>query len=62
MARFARVILPGIPYHVTHRGNRREPVFFSNDQREAYQEAFVACGKVCGDESRPRQNVRSRRG
>ena len=37
MARFARVIVPGIPYHVTHRGNRREPVFFSDDQREAYR-------------------------
>ena len=24
MARLARIVLPGIPYHVTHRGNRRQ--------------------------------------
>jgi len=36
MARYARVVAPGIPYHVTHRGNRREPVFFDDDQRRDY--------------------------
>jgi len=29
VARPARVAVPGIPYHVTHRGNRRQDVFFS---------------------------------
>ncbi len=29
MARFARVIAPEIPHHVTARGNRREPIFCS---------------------------------
>ena len=28
MARIARVVVPGLPHHVTQRGNRREPVFF----------------------------------
>ena len=28
MARVARVVVPGLPHHVTQRGNRREPVFF----------------------------------
>ena len=28
MARLARVVAPGIPHHVTQRGNRRQPVFF----------------------------------
>jgi putative transposase len=28
MARMARVVVPGLPHHVTQRGNRREPVFF----------------------------------
>lgn len=28
MARIARIVIPGIPHHVTQRGNRREPVFF----------------------------------
>jgi len=29
MARFARVVLTDLPYHVTHRGNRRDDVFFT---------------------------------
>ena len=28
--------MPEIPYHVTQRGNRREDVFFSDDDRRAY--------------------------
>jgi putative transposase len=28
MARIARVVVPGVPHHITQRGNRREPVFF----------------------------------
>jgi len=28
MARLARVVVPGVPHHVTQRGNRRQPVFF----------------------------------
>ena len=27
MARLARIVLPGIPYHVTQRGNRRQQTF-----------------------------------
>ena len=30
MARMARVVVPGIPHHVTQRGNRRQPVFFED--------------------------------
>ncbi len=36
MARLARVVLPGIPYHITHRGNRRGEVFFCDADREQY--------------------------
>lgn len=36
MPRLARVILPNIPYHVTQRGNRREDVFFNDDDRTFY--------------------------
>jgi len=36
MARFARVLVPGFPYHVTHRGNRGDDVFFSDDDRRTY--------------------------
>jgi len=28
MVRLARVVAPGIPHHITQRGNRREPTFF----------------------------------
>jgi putative transposase len=31
MARLARVVAPGLPHHVTQRGNRRQQTFFSDD-------------------------------
>jgi len=31
MARLARVVIPGVPHHLTQRGNRRQKVFFSAD-------------------------------
>ena len=31
MARLARMVLPGIPHHITQRGNRRERTFFEDD-------------------------------
>ena len=37
MARIARVVVPGLPHHVTQRGNRRERVFFEDDDY-----AFIA--------------------
>jgi len=36
MARLARVTVPGLPHHVTQRGNRRQPVFFADDDYRAY--------------------------
>ena len=36
MARLARVVIPEVAHHVTQRGNRRQPVFFSDDDRRAY--------------------------
>jgi len=36
MARFARVVVPGIPHHVTQRGNRREPIFFETGDQKVY--------------------------
>ncbi|MDH3596812.1 MAG: transposase [Rhodospirillales bacterium] len=37
MARLARAVAPGLPHHVTQRGNRRQTVFFSDDDYEAYR-------------------------
>ena len=36
MARLARVIAPGVPHHLTQRGNRRQQTFFSDDDYRAY--------------------------
>ena len=36
MARLARVVAPGLPHHVTQRGNRRLDTFFSEADYQAY--------------------------
>lgn len=36
MARLARVVVPGLPHHVTQRGNGRAKVFFSDDDYRLY--------------------------
>lgn len=36
MARLARVVVPGLAHHITQRGNRREPVFFGDDDYRGY--------------------------
>ena len=36
MARIARVIAPGIPHHITQRGNRRQQTFFNDEDYQAY--------------------------
>ena len=36
MARLARVVAAGTPHHVTQRGNRRQTVFFGDDDYRAY--------------------------
>jgi putative transposase len=38
MARIARVVAPGLPHHVTQRGNRRLQTFFGDDDYQAYLE------------------------
>ena len=38
MARLARVVAPGLPHHVTQRGNRREPIFFEEGDQEVYRD------------------------
>ncbi len=36
MPRLARTVFAGVPHHITQRGNRREDVFFSDEDRHAY--------------------------
>lgn len=38
MPRKPRIVIPGAPHHVTQRGNRRQTVFFCDDDREFYLE------------------------
>ena len=44
MARLARVVIPGMPHHVTQRGNRRQPTFFHEDDYAAYLELMGSSG------------------
>lgn len=37
MTRLARVVVPGLPHHVTQRGNRREPIFFEHGDQTVYR-------------------------
>ena len=47
MARLPRLILPGIPHHVTQRGNRREQTFFEDGDYELYLDLLAeACGRT----------------
>jgi len=36
MARLARIVVPGLPHHVTQRGNRRENTFFEDGDYALY--------------------------
>jgi putative transposase len=47
MARIARVV-PGLPHHVTQRGNRREPVFFEADDYRLYRRLVAAAARRAG--------------
>ena len=38
MPRKARAVAPGVPHHITQRGNNRQDVFFVDDDRRAYLE------------------------
>jgi putative transposase len=42
MARLARVVAAGLPHHVTQRGNRRQQVFFGEDDYATYRDLLTA--------------------
>ena len=50
MARLARVVVPGLPYHVTQRGNHREAVFFGDDDYQVYLDLIARAAKASGTE------------
>jgi putative transposase len=50
MARIARAVVPGVPHHVTQRGNRRQPVFFRESDYRTYLRLLAAWCSKCGVE------------
>lgn len=47
MARLARLVIPGMPHHITQRGNRRQQTFFHDEDYAAYLELMA---DWCGEE------------
>jgi putative transposase len=46
MARLAGVVAKGLPHHVTQRGNRRQQVFFREEDYQAYLDLLAEwCGR-----------------
>lgn len=41
MARLARIVVPGLPHHVTQRGNRRLETFFGDDDYAVYRDLLA---------------------
>ena len=50
MARLPRLVLPGNPYHVTQRGNRRQTVFFGDDDYALYRDLLGEAARTAGAE------------
>ena len=48
MPRMARVVIPDIPHHIIQRGNRRQPVFFSDADKRAYLDYLRLHAKPAG--------------
>ena len=41
MARLARLVIPGLPHHVTQRGNGRQKTFFEEADYALYLDLFA---------------------
>ncbi|HEY1214984.1 MAG TPA: transposase [Bryobacteraceae bacterium] len=41
MPRRARIVVPGLPHHITQRGNRREAIFFKDGDHEIYKDLLA---------------------
>ncbi len=48
MARLPRVVVPGLPHHVTQRGNRRQQTFFGDEDYAAYRRLLSSSCRACG--------------
>lgn len=45
MARLPRLVLPGFPYLVTQRGNRRQPTFFDDEDYALYRDLLAEAAR-----------------
>ncbi len=50
MARLPRIVIPGLPHHVTQRGNHRERIFFNDDDYALYCDLLAEACKLQGVE------------
>ena len=50
MARLPRLVLPGHPYHVTQRGNRRQPTFLQETDYALYRDMLAESARRAGAE------------
>lgn len=50
MARLPRLVIPGIPYHVTQRGNRRQQTFFEDADYALYRDLLAQSAERGGAE------------
>ena len=50
MARLPRLVLPGHPYHVTQRGNRRQRTFFEDGDYALYRDLLADAARKAGAE------------
>src|SRR5277367_4942885 len=41
MTRLARMVVAGLPHHVTQRGNRREAIFFEDGDHDVYRDLLA---------------------
>lgn len=50
MSRLPRVVVPGYPHHIVQTGNRRQTVFFDDQDQETYLELFSTHATKAGIE------------
>jgi putative transposase len=50
MTRLARMVVAGLPHHVTQRGNRREAVFFEDGDHDIYRDLLAEQTRKAGVE------------
>jgi putative transposase len=48
MPRKSRVVIEGCPHHVYQQGNRRQQVFFTDEDRRFYLAMFTSLARECG--------------